>query len=107
MNRIQTKHVLAQMKHAVEMQAYVDGETIQYKNRDDRWSDVQSEPTWNPGDKYRVKPKPVERFVIVGEKAEFVGGGVYGSLTSAQYVQKSVKGDYGPYKVYKLVEAGD
>lgn len=47
------------------MQAWLDGEQIQHFHCGN-WVDVE-EPFWDPGRKYRTKPKPLERWCVFNE----------------------------------------
>lgn len=60
MNKDQTKEAIK------VMQAYVDGEEIEYKDSSGAWRAVNGEPLWNFCEcEYRVKPKPLECYLVV------------------------------------------
>ena len=57
MNREQAKQLLP------IIQAFADGAEVQYQCGNGDWRDV-IDPCFGPYDKYRIKPKPVERWVL-------------------------------------------
>ena len=78
MNRRHAKEFLPIIK------AYAEGREIQYKlmhESEDKWEDIEA-PIWSPNCQYRIKPEPVEKWLIIG-KDEFVAG-ICGSLKAAQ-----------------------
>jgi len=58
MNREQAKQLLP------IIQAFADGAEVQYEGRMGDWRDAP-EPCFSPYDNYRIKPKPVERWVLI------------------------------------------
>lgn len=70
MNREQAK------KFAHLIQAFAEGETIQFKNHRGEWRDI-SEPVWTIDTEYRIKPEPVKFWVC-----HYTSGGVPMSITS-------------------------
>lgn len=70
MNKDQTKEAIK------VMQAYVDGEEIEVIDRDDpnaEWKPYSDRFDWDfDCHKYRVKPKPLECFVVVSDGNEVI-----------------------------------
>lgn len=67
MNKEQTKEMIK------VMQAYVDGAEIEYLGPHENWIHAD-EPGWNfQRITYRIKPKPVEYYVLVNAKGEAIG----------------------------------
>lgn len=79
MNKEQTKRNMA------VMQAHLDGKQIQMYNCSE-WSDI-SDPIWNfPEIEYRIKPKPMEVWVLTNGEGTCCLGNTYETETDAKNI---------------------
>ncbi len=86
------------------MQAFVDGDDIKVDEQTNKYNVNNSELGWNwSGFKYRVKPKPIERWIGVWEQETITPQWCY---ASEEQCVSTCKG-HGFIKAVKLVEVSD
>ena len=101
MNREQAKKLLP------IIQAFADGAQIQYLAGTGKWCDVP-DPLFGPYEKYRIKPKPMERWTVVNEVGSIRGTlpGYLEAEDAREFVKslESLRASDGPFRVVHMRE---
>ena len=97
-------------KHAKFIHAWADGAKIQFKNKDDKWLDIQEydNPEWCNNYEYRIKPelKPDTVFIEYYSLGDNGDGKHYAlrDKFSGTKVKFTFDGESGKLKIVKLIK---